>query len=312
MQVNTNLELNERTNIIIVAKDGGGHSKTVQGAVNMVPDHNTQRVKILIYPGIYRERVHVPRTKPYISFIGTQSDQTIITYNAKASDKDVHGHELGTFSTATVEVESDYFTATEITIENSIDARSGGRRMQAVALKVSGDKAVFYRVKLLGSQDTLLDLSGRHYFYQCFIQGYVDFICGNAKSLYEDCTLHSIAKRSGAIAAHHRNSPEEDTGFSFVNCRVTGTGNIFLGRAWGPYARIVYSHCRFDNIIDPSGWNDWGQPSRRKTVFFGEFQCRGRGANTRKRVEWAKQFSYEEVKSFTDKNYIDGEQWLRL
>lgn len=35
----------------------------------------------------------------------------MITWNAKASDKDGHGKEIGTFKTATVNVESDYFCA---------------------------------------------------------------------------------------------------------------------------------------------------------------------------------------------------------
>jgi pectinesterase len=39
---------------IVVAQDGTGHSRTVQGAVDMVPDANTRRVKILVRPGVYR------------------------------------------------------------------------------------------------------------------------------------------------------------------------------------------------------------------------------------------------------------------
>ena len=61
----------------------------------------------------------------------------------------------------------------------------GGFGMQAVALRVSTERAVFYKVNILGSQDTLLDESGSHYFYQCLIQGSVDFIFGNARSLYQ-------------------------------------------------------------------------------------------------------------------------------
>lgn len=89
----------------------------------------------------------------------------------------------------------------------------------------------------------------------------------------QECTLHSIADRYGAIAAHHRNSEQEDTGFSFVNCSVTGTGGaVFLGRAWGNYSRAVYSYCDIDNIIDPSGWSDWNQPWRQRypTIHFSK------------------------------------------
>ncbi|KAI4306199.1 hypothetical protein L6164_029495 [Bauhinia variegata] len=137
--------------------------------------------------------------------------------------------------------------------------------MQAVALRVDSDRAVFYRVTILGTQDTLLDSTGTHYFYKCNIQGNVDFIFGNAKSLYEDCHIRSTAKSYGAIAAHHRNSPNEDTGFSFLGCEIQGTGtNVLLGRAWGDYARIVYSFCYMDSIIASEGWSEWEQPSRKK------------------------------------------------
>jgi pectinesterase len=39
---------------IVVSQDGTGHSRTVQGAVDMVPAGNTRRVKILVKPGVYR------------------------------------------------------------------------------------------------------------------------------------------------------------------------------------------------------------------------------------------------------------------
>lgn len=56
---------------------------------------------------------------------------------------------------------------------------------QAVALRVTGDQAAFYGCGFYGAQDTLNDDSGRHYFKECFIQGSIDFIFGNARSLYE-------------------------------------------------------------------------------------------------------------------------------
>lgn len=67
-----------------------------------------------------------------------------------------------------------------------------------------------------------------------------------------------------AIAAQHRNSNEDDTGFSFVNCTVSGSGTIYLGRAWGNYSRIIYSYSEFDIDVRPGGWEDWRIPSRRK------------------------------------------------
>ncbi|KAF9588838.1 hypothetical protein IFM89_016450, partial [Coptis chinensis] len=307
--------MNENENnsrVIIVVKDGTGDSVTIQGAIDLIPHQNTRRVKIFILPGVYSERVTVPKTKPYISFIGNQSTETVISWHSKASDRTSDGRETGTFNTATVDIESDYFCATGITVENTVEAVPGGKGMQAVALRIAGERSMFYRVNIVGSQDTLLDLSGAHYFYQCYIQGSIDFIFGNARSLYEECTLHSTATGSGAIAASHRSSAVENTGFSFVKCTINGTGTIYLGRAWGRFSRVVYSFCDLDGIINPSGWTDWGDPSRRGTVWFGEYKCRGRGADLRRRVPWAKSFKDEEARPFLDRNFINGDQWLRL
>jgi len=56
---------------------------------------------------------------------------------------------------------------------------------QAVAIRVSGDQSEFRGCGFFGAQDTLHDDKGRHYFKDCYIQGSIDFIFGNARSLYE-------------------------------------------------------------------------------------------------------------------------------
>lgn len=101
--------------VISVSKDGNGDSTTVQGAVDMVPDDNTVRFKILIKAGVYREKVLVPKTKPYISFIGT--GDAVISYHLRASDRYTNGQSVGTYDSASVAVESDFFCATGITFE---------------------------------------------------------------------------------------------------------------------------------------------------------------------------------------------------
>ncbi|KAK7299938.1 hypothetical protein RJT34_10768 [Clitoria ternatea] len=308
------LKYNNGVGVIIVDQNGKGHSKTVQGAVDLVPVNNRQRVKIFIYPGIYREKVLVPVNKPYISFVGKRNAtaSAIITWNSKSSDKGPHGRPLGTYDSATVAVDSNFFCATEVTFENSVVATPGGKGMQGVALRVNSPKAMFYRVRIKGTQDTLLDNMGNHYFLKCRIQGKVDFICGGAKSLYEKCRLQSVAENYGAIAAHHRNKPTDDSGFSFVGCTIRGTGNVYLGRAWGDYSRIIYSNCNMDGIIIPAAWSEWNHPNRKKTAVFGEYQCTGRGADRRHRVPWSKSLSYAEARPFMEKSFIDGDQWLRL
>ena len=45
---------------------------------------------------------------------------------------------------------------------------------------------------------------------------------------------------------------------------------------------------------------------------FSEYGCWGKGADTRERVPWERSLSDEEVKPFLGKNFINGNEWLRL
>ncbi|KAG6405266.1 hypothetical protein SASPL_132853 [Salvia splendens] len=305
----------DRSKVIVVSQNGSGDSLTVQGAVDLVPVNNIHRVKIHILPGVYREKVHIPANKPYITLIGEEgrAGETVITWHDKAGDLNAAGGYIGTWNSSSVTVLSDYFCASYITFQNTVVVKGdlGVNGYQAVALRIGGDHAMFYRVRFLGSQDTLLDESGSHYFLECFIQGTTDFIFGRARSLYKHCNI-SVVADGFAIAAHHRDSPLIDTGFSFVNCTVTGTGDLFLGRAWGAYSRIIYSYTDFNITVRPEGWQDWGFPSRRNTTVFGLYECRGRGAERNTTQDWSKAMNITEAMPFLNTDFIEGEHWLRL
>lgn len=59
----------------------------------------------------------MPITKPFVSLIGMGTGRTVITWHARASDIDPSGHQVGTFLSASVAVEADYFCASHITFE---------------------------------------------------------------------------------------------------------------------------------------------------------------------------------------------------
>jgi pectinesterase len=84
---------------------------------------------------------------------------------------------------------------------------------------------------------------------------------------WQNVELHAMAQDSmisGSLTAQKRSSSSEDTGFVFIDCKITGTGQVYLGRAWGPYSRTVYINTYMENIIIPEGWQDWGSSQRQK------------------------------------------------
>jgi len=274
---------------LIVAADGSGDFKTVQQAVDRVPDNNTQRVVIQIKPGVYREQVRVSAGKRYVTFRGEDARRTILTFRLSAAEA---GNTRLAFSTF---IGADDFRAENITFENSF-----GTGSQAVALFVDADRAEFRNCRFLGWQDTLFVNGARHSFKDCYIEGHVDFIFGSASAIFENCTIHS--KGAGYVTAHYRTSDEENTGFVFLRTRLTGqdTGQgVYLGRPWRPYARVVFLECWLGEHIRPEGWDNWRDPAREKTARFAEYKSNGPGANPTARVAWSKQLTAAEAVAFS-------------
>ncbi|KAL5551171.1 hypothetical protein UlMin_001347 [Ulmus minor] len=252
---------------ITVDVNGSGEFESVQAAVDSVQANNRVNVTILIRPGYYIEKVIVPVTKPFITFQGAGRDTTVIEWHDRACDPGPNGQQLRTYRTASVTVFANYFTARNISFKNTAPAPMPGMQgWQAAAFRISGDKAYFGGCGFYGAQDTLCDDAGRHYFKECYIEGSIDFIFGNGRSMYKDCEIHSVATKFGSIAAHYRNSPYEKTGFAFVHCRVTGTGPVYVGRAMGKYSRIVYSYSYFADVVAHGGWDDWAPPTTTTTT----------------------------------------------
>ncbi|KAL3497487.1 hypothetical protein ACH5RR_040219 [Cinchona calisaya] len=298
--------------LIIVDLEGFGDFKSVQAAVDSVPENNRKTVLIRISPGYYMEKVVVPASKPYITFQGAGRDATVIEWHDRASDRGPDGQQLRTYHTASVSVFATYFSAKNISFKNTAPAPMPGMQgWQAVAFRIAGDKAFFSGCGFYGAQDTLCDDAGRHYFKECHIEGSIDFIFGNGRSMYKDCELHSIATRFGSLAAQNRKSPDEKTGFAFVRCKVTGSGPIYVGRAMGQYSRIVFSYTFFDDIVAHNGWDDWDHISNKsKTAFFGVYKCWGPGAVAVRGVSWARELDFNTAHPFLAKSFVNGRHWI--
>ena len=82
----------------------------------------------------------------------------------------------------------------------------------------------------------------------------------------QKCHLHSTSSVGGAFTAHKRSSESENTGYSFVGCKLTGlgAGTSILGRPWGPYSRVVFALSYMSSTVRPQGWDDWGDPMKQR------------------------------------------------
>lgn len=290
-----------------VAQDSSGNFRTIQEAVNAVRDLSQQQVTIHIKNGIYREKLVIPSWKTKISLVGESKDSTIITYDDYSgkpvpAGKDAFGRDkFTTYTTYTVLVEGDDFTATNLTIRNT-----AGRVGQAVALHVEGDRCVITNCRLLGNQDTLYAATGgsHQYYKDCFIEGTTDFIFGEATAVFDHCVIRSLVNSFVTAAA---TPPGHAFGFVFLDCRLTAdtaAKKVFLGRPWRPYARTVYIRTELGPHITPVGWDNWRNPDNEKTAYYAEYESRGDGANPAGRVSWSRQLTAKEARAYTVGNIL--------
>jgi pectinesterase len=279
----------------VVAGDGSGDFKTVQEAINAVPDFRKNTTRIFIRKGKYKEKLTLPASKTNVTFVGEDRDSTILTNDDYASKKNRYGEEMGTTGSSSFFIFGEGFSAKNLTFENS-----SGPVGQAVAVRVDGDKASFLNCRFLGFQDTLYPhgSASRQYYKDCYIEGTVDFIFGWSTAIFENCTI--FCKKNGYITAAST-LPESKYGFVFINCKISGESENthFLGRPWRPYGSVAFINCRLDKNIKAEGWNNWGNPENEKTARFYEFKSMGPESQTLSRVKWAKQLSEEEAKDYT-------------
>jgi pectinesterase len=284
---------------VTVAQDGSGDYVSIQEAINNSPAFPYKRVTIRVKNGIYKEKIKIHEWNTNMSLIGESKEKTIVTYG------DYFGAiNLGrnsTFYTYTLLVEGDDFFATNLTIQNS-----SGAVGQAIALAIHANRVGIANCTILGNQDTLY-VSGagnKQYLKDCYIEGTVDFIFGNATVLFENCILHSLknayvtAASTGEGAAY---------GLVFKNCTLTaaaGTTEVYLGRPWRIYAKTVFINCEMGKHIKPEGWNDWSKPEVAKTAFYGEYNCSGAGYRPEKRVLWSHQLKKEQAAQYTIENIM--------
>jgi alpha-L-fucosidase 2 len=112
----------------VVAADGSGQWKSLQAAVAAAPaGARARRWVIRVKPGVYRERLHVPRDKRFLVLAGDDAATTVVTSSGPAV------------------IEADDFAAVGLTFDDVVD---DGR-----AVTVRGARARFRGCRFVGRHD---------------------------------------------------------------------------------------------------------------------------------------------------------------
>lgn len=280
---------------------------TLQAAVDALPADGGV---IEIAPGEYRQKVDI--RKPGVRLVGKgrRPQDVVLVWSDGAITAG------GTFKSASVNVSGDGFSARNLTIQNDYHLKDP-RPSQAVALAITADQAVLERVRLLGAQDTLYAASkkgrptSRQYFRDCYVEGHVDFIFGDAKAFFDRCHIHGIAHDGVMITAQSRNAPDQDSAYVFDRCRITAdpqARNLYFGRAWRPYATVIFLRTRIDAPLHPEGWREWtlGKTGSLDKVTYAEYASTGAGASPATREPRSRQLTALEAKLWSRDRFLAG------
>lgn len=276
---------------MLIGKEAICDFNTIQEAVDYVerfkdPD---EHLTLTILEGVYKEQVTIRRSHLTLRGLG----HVVISNQAYAKQKNEQGNEIGTFATATLYLDGVDVHLENLTIENT--AGQGDIVGQAVALYANCDLSTFKYCRFKGYQDTLftsclpdkqkdgtsfpvkrpVHAQYRQYYFNCSIEGTVDYIFGGATAYFDQCLLVNKAREkeaSGYMTA--ANTPSDQPyGFIFNECVVLseeGAAPVYLGRPWRPYANVLFQHCKMDDNIHQERWHDWNNSENRLTAIFQE------------------------------------------
>ncbi|CAN6278305.1 unnamed protein product [Urochloa humidicola] len=301
---------------IVVAKDGTGTHATIGDAVRAAPECGERPTVIHVKAGRYEENVKVGMRKTNLVFVGDGRGVTVVAGNRSVADGN-----YTTFRTATFAASGFGFMMRDMTVENG----AGPSRHQAVALRVSADRAAVHRCAVSGYQDTLYAHSNRQFYRDCDVRGTVDAVFGNAAAVLQRCTLWSRAPLPGqknTLTAQNRNDPRQHTGIVLHACRLLPAPDLllaaaaaaapspaaereeeeerraraatYMGRPWRAYSRVVVMMSYIGAHVAARGWLEWdddddasaGGGAVVDTVYYGEYMNYGPGAGLEGRVAW--------------------------
>ncbi|KAL6648262.1 hypothetical protein ACP70R_012486 [Stipagrostis hirtigluma subsp. patula] len=279
--------------------------KTISSAIDEVPPGNTEWVVVHLRPGVYREKVVIPKDKPFIFVRGNGKGRTAIAHESASADN---------AESAAFTVNADNVIVFGISFRNS--ARAGliaDSEIRTVAAMVGGDKVAFYHCAFYSPHHTLFDSAGRHYYESCYIQGNIDFIFGGGQSMFQCPEIFVKPDRRteirGSIAAQNRKT-DDGTGFVFLKGKVYGVGEVYLGRVADTMSRVIFSDTYLSKTVNPEGWTSIGYTGSTADVMLGEFNCTGPGAEALQRVPWSRRFTQADASKFLTVDFINGKEWL--
>ncbi|MCC8097929.1 MAG: pectinesterase family protein, partial [Eubacterium sp.] len=324
--------------VITVGKGYDYDYNTISEALASVSYTPTKRkpLTVNIAKGVYEESFTV--SLPYVTLEHKgDADEVVITYDKAVGQPDM-SKRAGTEKTATVAVsaEAEGFTAKNITFENFYNLEQEEEYSQAVAITTSADMVTFENCRFIGRQDTMYlkgaskgaDVSGsanyaRVYLTDCYIEGTIDFIFGDATAYFENCDIN-MAYREGGGYFTAANTTLYNIGYVFDGCNFTVDSKyteeeaeyIYLGRPWQADndhpnfgSSVLIMNSSLPSILNSDGFALWDDTTNVDKVRFMEYnnKVKGYDEDTSARADYVEILTSEQAVNFNPFNILRGD-----
>lgn len=303
---------NETVPDAVVAKDGTGQFRTIAEALKGVAKKSEKRFVVYVKKGEYVENIDLDKNTWNVMIYGDGMTETIISGGRNFIDG------TPTFETATFAAKGKGFIAKDIKFVNT----AGAAKHQAVAMRSGSDRSVFYRCSFDGFQDTLYAHSNRQFYRECDITGTIDFIFGNAASIFQNCKImprQPMPNQFNTITAQGKKDPNQNTGIVIQKSTITPlestyTAPTYLGRPWKDFSTTLIMQSEIGSFLKPVGWVSWvANVDPPATIFYAEHQNSGPGSDVAQRVKWTgykSTLTADDLGKFTLASFIQGPEWL--
>jgi pectinesterase len=253
----------ERANII-VSKDGRGHFKTIQAALDSVPTKRTQDWIILVKNGTYSEKIFI--TKSYVTIVGENWDSTKVVYPELREEWNKN-HDSSDWGAGVVNIDSSVtdITLADITVYNNHGSLYGTYKKHQFAVRGMGTRIMLLHCKIISDGGDALSLwnrnNGMYYHSNCYFEGWVDYVCPRGWCYITESKFYGHNTPSASI--WHDGSKDKNQKFVIANSYFDGVPGFPLGRNHLD-GQIYLLNCRFSkNMADrpfyrpPSSPREW-------------------------------------------------------
>ncbi|KAF1001809.1 hypothetical protein AG4045_019015 [Apium graveolens] len=162
------------------------------------------------------------------------------------------------------------------------------------------------------------------------VTGNKNFIDGvgtfqTATFVFQNCKMivrKPMDNQGCMVTAQGRKDRRSTGGNILQNCQITAEPAFmqakppiksYLGRPWKEFSRTVVMQSFIDSNIIPEGWSPWTGNFGQDTCYYAEYQNRGPGSDTSRRVAWKgvqKNLTPEVISQFTAGKFLQGDAWI--